>query len=234
MPISPRAILLALAAAAATSSAACSAGTPQACTVVCSEEGQCPDGTSCGVDGYCHTSDEASNSCTSETPDGSISVRPDGSLVDDPDGSVVVVPDGAVDPPPDASVGPDACAGDETFAEVDLGPYLIPDNDPLGILLAIDVVDMCAPVQSVEVSVDVTHTYRGDVGISLTSPGGETAVLIPPDPADSADDINEILQVRIASGEDANGTWILEVSDNEPPDVGTLDRWSLGINRTAP
>lgn len=234
MPISPRAILLALAAAAATSAAACSAGNPQACTVVCSELGQCPDGTSCGVDGYCHTSDESANSCASETPDGSIPVRPDGSLVDDPDGSVVIVPDGSVDPPPDASVGPDACAGDETFAEVDLGPYLIPDDDPLGILLAIDVAGMCAPVQSVEVSVDVTHTYRGDIGMSLTAPSGDSIVLFTPDGADSADDINEVLQLELAIGEDANGTWLLETFDTASPDQGTLDRWSLGINRAAP
>jgi subtilisin-like proprotein convertase family protein len=160
-------------------------------------------------------------------------VQPDGSVVDDPDGSVVVVPDGSVEPP-DASVGPDACAGEETFAEADLGPYLIPDDDPLGILLAIDVVDMCARVETVEVSVDVTHTFRGDIGMSLTSPGGDSITLFTPDGSDAADDINEVLQVDIASGEDANGTWILEVFDNASPDEGTLDRWSLGINRSAP
>ena len=151
-----------------------------------------------------------------------------------PDGSVVIVPDGAVEPLPDASVAPDACAGDETFAELDVGPYVIPDDDPAGIVLAIDVVDMCAPVKSVEVRVDVTHTYRGDIGMSLTSPGGDSIVLFTPDGSDSADDINEVLQLDIATGEDANGTWILEAFDTASPDEGTLDSWSLGINRAAP
>lgn len=230
MPISPRAIVLALAAAAATSTAACSAGNPQACTVVCSDLGQCPDGTSCGVDGYCYAADESPGSCSSGTPDGAAG-QPDGPLSGDPDGAVVQ-PDGSIDPP-DASIGDDACAGDETFGEADVGPYLIPDGDPVGITLFIDVRGTCAAVQSVEIRIDVTHTFRGDVGADLTSPSGETVVLIEPS-NDGLDDINEVFQVDIATGEDPNGEWLLNIFDQIGPDQGTLDRWSIGINQPAP
>jgi hypothetical protein len=47
----------------ATALAGCSAGDPRSCTVACSPEGACPDGTTCGADGYCLAADEEPGAC---------------------------------------------------------------------------------------------------------------------------------------------------------------------------
>ncbi len=91
----------------------------------------------------------------------------------------------------------------------------------------------CVVVSTVEVSVDITHTFRGDVSIILTAPSNELVVLLPPS-NDPGDDIHEIFTADIATGANASGEWILTVIDDLAQDSGTLDRWSIGINRAAP
>jgi len=164
-------------------------------------------------------------------PDGSIG-QPDGPLTGDPD-AAIDPPDGGGDRP-DAGVGIDACVGPETFSAVDDEIVDIPDNSPAGISRVIEATGTCAVVQSVEVRLDITHTFRGDLEVSLTPPRGDAVVFIAPDPIDGLDDIHEVFEVDIPAGLDANGEWVLDVSDNSAADVGTLDRWSLGVNRAAP
>lgn len=54
------ALLIAIAGAVLT---ACNAGSPRACTVSCSVDGECPADTTCGTDGYCHAAGEPTDSC---------------------------------------------------------------------------------------------------------------------------------------------------------------------------
>jgi len=150
----------------------------------------------------------------------------------DPDGSTGE-PDAAVDPPDGGGDRPDACTGRETFAGEDTVVVAIPDNDPVGVSSLI-VADLpCAAVRSVQVRVDITHPFRGDLSIFLTAPSGELAVLLPPS-NDPTPDVHEIFDVDIAAGQDGTGEWVLTVIDDVPPDAGTLDDWSIGINRAAP
>jgi hypothetical protein len=227
-PRQSRSIALALAIGVA-ALGGCSAGNPRSCTVSCSSDGACPDGTSCGGDGYCYGQDEVVGSCANGgTADGS-TAGPDASTLSD---AAQSEPDAAVDRP-DGSVDPDACTGAETFADAVLGPIVIPDDDVVGVSSAIVADVPCAAVRSVQVRVDITHPFSGDLSVFLTSPRGELVVLLGPS-NDPTPDVHEIFDVDIAAGEEASGEWVLTVIDDVPPDAGTLDGWSIGINRAAP
>jgi subtilisin-like proprotein convertase family protein len=76
------------------------------------------------------------------------------------------------------------------------------------------------------VKVDIDHTYSGDLAIDLIGPSGRKFALRPAKPADSGSGIHETYQVD-ASGEAANGTWKLQVTDSYRFDVGTLTGWSI-------
>jgi hypothetical protein len=206
----PHLSLLALALA----TAGCSARDPRACSVACSAEGSCPDGTTCGADGLCHAADEEPGTCSGI------------------DGSVVGT-DGGMDAstPPDGGE-PDGCSGETSFTDVVDGPLAIPDADPIGISSPIQADAPCAAVNTIQVRVDITHSFRGDVGISLTRPDGTVeSLLLPGD--DPNPDVHETFDLT-GAGEAATGEWLLTVTDEVGGIAGTLDRWSIGINQAAP
>jgi subtilisin family serine protease len=76
------------------------------------------------------------------------------------------------------------------------------------------------------VAVDIRHTYRGDVKVELVAPDGSVYLLKSLSTYDSADNVQATYTVD-ASGEPANGTWKLRVSDHWVNDTGTLVAWSL-------
>ncbi|WP_298567915.1 S8 family peptidase [Streptomyces luteogriseus] len=78
---------------------------------------------------------------------------------------------------------------------------------------------------ALQVGVDITHTYRGDLVIDLVAPDGSTYRLKSA-ASDSADNVNTTYTVN-ASGEAANGTWKLRVQDTAAQDTGTLNGWKL-------
>ncbi|GAA4672207.1 proprotein convertase P-domain-containing protein [Phytohabitans rumicis] len=78
------------------------------------------------------------------------------------------------------------------------------------------------------VSLDVVHTYIGDLDIVLRSPTGGWYTLHA-GTGGSADDIKQTYTVNLA-GEAANGTWRLEVRDWNPPDIGYINSWSLNLS----
>jgi len=186
---------------------------------------------SCGSDGYCYGADQTQGSCGSQAD--ATAGGPDGPLGGDPDGSNIDRPDGGGGRP-DADVsGPDACSGPTAFADFNAEVIAIPDNDLLGITSDIVADASCVAVETVQVNIDITHTFRGDLSIALISPGGGVAPVLDPS-SDGANDIHEAFDVVIATGENASGTWTLSVADTAAGDIGTLDRWSIGINRPAP
>jgi xanthomonalisin len=79
---------------------------------------------------------------------------------------------------------------------------------------------------SLQVHVDIVHSYRGDLGITLVAPSGASVVLKEPDSSDGADDVHQTWSVD-ASGENPNGTWQLQVHDYYRGDTGYIDGWSL-------
>ncbi|EPJ38663.1 putative Extracellular protease [Streptomyces afghaniensis 772] len=78
---------------------------------------------------------------------------------------------------------------------------------------------------ALQVGVDITHTYRGDLVIDLVAPDG-SAYRLKSAASDSADDVKTTYTVN-ASGESANGTWKLRVQDTAAQDSGTLNGWKL-------
>ncbi|MBD0838416.1 S8 family peptidase [Streptomyces sp. TRM68416] len=79
---------------------------------------------------------------------------------------------------------------------------------------------------ALQVGVDITHTYRGDLVIDLVAPDGSTYRLKSASSSDSADNVVATYTVN-ASSEVANGTWKLRVQDTATQDTGRLNSWKL-------
>ncbi|KUH35944.1 MULTISPECIES: M28 family peptidase [Streptomyces] len=79
---------------------------------------------------------------------------------------------------------------------------------------------------ALKVTVDVVHTWRGDVVIDLLAPDGTAYRLKNSSGNDSADNVRETYTVD-ASSEPANGTWRLRLQDVAQYDTGYLNGFSL-------
>ncbi len=76
------------------------------------------------------------------------------------------------------------------------------------------------------VSVNITHTYRGDLKIDLLAPDGSVYALKASNSSDSADNVIATYTVNLSS-EALNGAWKLRVQDVAPGDTGKLNSWSV-------
>ena len=81
---------------------------------------------------------------------------------------------------------------------------------------------------AMQVSVDIKHTYRGDLVIDLVAPDGSLYRLKNSSSSDSADNVITTYTVN-ASAEVANGTWGLRVRDVYRADVGFIDSWAVTL-----
>ncbi|MFE7125470.1 M4 family metallopeptidase [Streptomyces sp. NPDC057617] len=79
---------------------------------------------------------------------------------------------------------------------------------------------------SLQVDVNITHTWRGDLVINLLAPDGTSYRLKDAVGSDSADNVVESYYVN-ASSEVANGSWRLQVQDVASADVGRINSWKL-------
>uniref|UniRef100_UPI002249972F proprotein convertase P-domain-containing protein n=1 Tax=Streptomyces TaxID=1883 RepID=UPI002249972F len=77
-----------------------------------------------------------------------------------------------------------------------------------------------------KISVDIKHTYRGDVVLEIVAPNGASARLKSADYYDGADNLVATYTIN-ASSVAANGTWTLRMADAYRGDTGYLDSWSL-------
>jgi subtilisin-like proprotein convertase family protein len=109
----------------------------------------------------------------------------------------------------------------------------IPDNSPAGIESALNIPEHGRLI-SIEVKVDIRHTWRGDLVIALVSPNG-AVVELQRRKGDGEDDVHETFNaastpgLRALTGIDPAGDWRLRVQDLAQSDVGTLDRWELAM-----
>lgn len=121
------------------------------------------------------------------------------------------------------------------------------------------IVTNAVTIGDVNVTVDFTHTWIGDVGLTLISPAGTRVDLINiltcTDQTnfnfrfddDAANTINcaagntnypalsiykPVSQLFALNGEASNGLWTLEITDGGPGDTGTVQSWSLEICET--
>jgi hypothetical protein len=82
-------------------------------------------------------------------------------------------------------------------------------------------------LEEVEVTLEISHTWRGDLRAYLTSPAGTTSRLMLENGADSFDLIDWTFVTNAFWGENPLGTWSLDVFDVFASDVGTLDFFSV-------
>jgi xanthomonalisin len=104
---------------------------------------------------------------------------------------------------------------------------VINDNATITSSIAVSGISGNAP-SNLKVHANITHNWSGDLTIEIIAPNGAYAVLQNPD-YDNDGNINTTWTVN-ASSVPANGTWKLEVIDNDPQyygDYGTLNNWSL-------
>jgi subtilisin-like proprotein convertase family protein len=85
--------------------------------------------------------------------------------------------------------------------------------------------------KEIEVSVDIKHTYCGDLRLTLKSPQSQNIILIDRS-GGSEDDIirsfrssNEPALINAIMGTAAKGDWSLKIEDTAKQDVGVLVKW---------
>jgi len=129
----------------------------------------------------------------------------------------------------------------------------IPDNNPAGLSSTISITQDWA-IDDLNIDIDVTHTWVGDLEITLESPAGTVVTLF--ESGCSANDMMFTFDdegtgnlatctagsdsdaypedsyvpdnpLSAFDGENTMGDWILNISDNAGLDTGTLNAWGL-------
>lgn len=104
----------------------------------------------------------------------------------------------------------------------------IPDNKEAGIASVIDVTEAGA-AKTVTLELDISHTYPGDLRITLTHDGKEANVW---DNAGGAGTgIQQSVVVQQFAGAEMSGTWELTIVDTWDQDAGTLNSWAVSFAR---
>ena len=92
--------------------------------------------------------------------------------------------------------------------------------------------DFAVRVEHVELTVDITHQYRGDLEIKLTSPSGVVSTLAAPTAYDDGKDgyPNWTFSSVRHWGESSAGTWTLSIRDAASGDVGQFISATLKVH----
>ena len=106
----------------------------------------------------------------------------------------------------------------------------IPDNSAAGTSSVISVRHNLQ-IESVQVSVSLTHAKSSDIGVELTSPSGTKSILMN---INSFNLETNLADARLLSNafldEMSGGNWTLKVIDGRLGNTGTLTNWKIKIN----
>lgn len=102
----------------------------------------------------------------------------------------------------------------------------IPDNDEDGVSDTMSLSDE-GSVKGLKVTVDITHTYSGDLVVTLVN--GSNRQVLASREGGSTDDLKKTFTLTSFNGAPVAGKWVLEVTDRARADTGTLNSWSLEI-----
>jgi len=129
------------------------------------------------------------------------------------------------------------------------------DGDSFTEVLAIPNVPS-STITDINIGINITHTYIGDLAILAQSPSGTGILLVAPNDCGSQDDLNvkfdddglpfdcdnttgvdivyQSLQDPLSTwnGEDAAGQWLLGVGDYAAQDTGTINGWYVEVCET--
>jgi len=119
----------------------------------------------------------------------------------------------------------------QTYRQASVPVLHIPDNDPAGVRDNIRFTDS-ATAGSIKVTVDITHTYIGDLRLALTAPSGTTVVLHERNGGSTNDlkktfDSSNTPGLAALQGQNIPGNWTLFVQDLAAVDTGLLNRWEI-------
>jgi hypothetical protein len=137
-------------------------------------------------------------------------------------GSAVVadVPRLELPPPPPPPAGPELIFDATPNAA-------IPDASTAGVTSSIEVTDAGA-IDAVKVTVDIAHTFRGDLRVTLEK-GAQSVVLF--DRSGGGEDNLQATFAATGITGDLAGTWTLKVEDTARVDTGTLKSWRLAVSK---
>lgn len=148
---------------------------------------------------------------------------------DDRQNGEPISPDGAPRPdamPIDAPPGFDAPTEPKIFELTLTPPTPIPDNNTTGVTVMIPVSGVTYTTQ-LEVAVNITHTFRGDVRIQLLR-GSNLITTLKEKSTDSLNDVVEAYPVSAAQlGTPYNGAYNLRVVDTANLDTGEINSIKL-------
>ena len=130
---------------------------------------------------------------------------------------------------PGSTGGTSAGTGSGQFMQTRSPNLAIPDLQTVSDTIT---VSGSGTVTSVSVTVDITHTYIGDLKIDIIAPDGTTRTLH----NRSGNTINSIDKTYAPSfgSIPISGVWTLRIDDNYDADLGVLNSWMLTINYDNP
>lgn len=102
----------------------------------------------------------------------------------------------------------------------------IPDNDPSGLTSSINVTGVSGTGGG-SVSVDISHTYRGDLRVVLQKDGRDVKVLSDNEGGSADNIVDTFTLTGTELGSSRNGTYTLKIVDSAAEDEGTLNSWKL-------
>lgn len=104
---------------------------------------------------------------------------------------------------------------------------LIPDDNAEGISHPLTLDGTNIRCEHVTLTVTASHTFRGDLDITLTSPSGTVSQMAETRSNDSGNYSNFTFMTVRNWGEESNGTWTVRIADRALQDRGTLESLTL-------
>ena len=138
-------------------------------------------------------------------------------------------------PAPCAGAWASSCPTYDAIYTSSSSPSLaIPDNTDKQDTVSAIQIPVNGTISSLSLSVDITHTYIGDLNVALTSPNG-TNVVLHNNIGSGTDDINTTYLstshtgLKGLIGGHMVGNWTLSIGDYAGGDSGTLNSWGVSI-----
>ncbi|MCE5228054.1 S8 family serine peptidase [bacterium] len=101
----------------------------------------------------------------------------------------------------------------------------IPDNNQTGVTTTFKI-NATTPLEEMLLTIDITHTYIGDLDLYLTSPRGTTCRMMEKNTRDNTKNLGWTLLSNAFWGENPQGTWTIKIRDTAAADSGTLKSFS--------
>lgn len=109
----------------------------------------------------------------------------------------------------------------------------IPDNNPNGVSSSIAITET-SPIQDIQVTVEIEHSFLGDIEVWLVAPNGDQVLLQNrtlgiKTQLKTTYNLQNTIYLRQFINISAQGNWQLKVVDAIPENTGTLKYWKLDL-----